>query len=720
MLNTHCSPISLRAFFLLILMIFPLIIFGETTRPKIALVLSGGGARGFAHIGVLELLDEMQIPIDLVVGTSMGAVVGGLYAAGYTGAEIREKLLAVEWEKILRNEENRDDRYFRRKRDDNLFLVRGVLGYKKGQILLPQGIVNSQLLYQNYKKLTLQNEPIRDFSKMPIPFIAVATDIVNGQKVLLEEGDLASVMLASMSVPGLFPPVDIGCRRLVDGGIKSNVPVEVAKAKGADIVIVVNVGTGLYPREKIVDIESILEQLTNIYVHENVEHSLSLLARQDILIAPNLDKIDTSSFDKIEEAYLIGKKTAQAEKNKFQSLPHFPQSHYRSHDPCLWVKGIYVDNHTCLCTQTFYDYLPITPGLHSIAEIDHHVNKLEGLELFETIHYTNENGVLVFVPKEKSWGPTYLQGTFLLATDFAGESAFTLSVGFTRMLLNKLDGEARIVGTIGERTGVFAEIYQPLSTNLKWYINPRARYERYPAPFYLGDDYLAKYLISRGDLELGFGRILGEWGEIEVGGTTSLIDFRQLIGCPYLEEGNFKDSALYGVFRVDTFDETFFPHKGIKGSAEYATHSHFEQAQVRLAWAQSYEKHTLVLGGFYGSTLKGTPIIDEFYRLGGLFRLSGLTVNQLFGPQAALFNAIYYYEMARIQAIPNYPFPLYLGASIEAGNVWEDKSSLFEHSYRGAGSLFIGMDTILGPIYLGYGIAEGGNKAAYLFIGQGF
>ncbi len=696
----------------------------ENTRPKVALVLSGGGARGFAHIGVLEELDEMQIPVDMVVGTSMGAVVGALYASGYSGKEIRDKLLPLQWGRILKSEPDRDNTYFRRKRDDDIFLIQEVLGFNNGQIQLPRGIWQGQMLYQNFKMLTISNETVHRFDRLPIPFAAVATDLIKGQRVVLKEGDLALAMLGSMSVPGIFPPVEYKDYLLVDGGIMSNVPVEVAKQMGADILIVVNIGTGLTPKNEIINVGSVLEQLTNIYVNENVKISLSLLTKRDVLITPNLAGIDTTDYDdpiKLKQAYERGKQQTIAEENKLKPLVRHHQSRHKQHQDSILVNEVEVKNNTPLGTQTFYDYLPISPGVHRISEINCYINKLYGLELFQNIHYTDEDGTLIVVPKERSWGPTYLQGSFLLSTDFEGGSSFTLTAGLTRTLLNELDGELRGVVTVGEKSSLFAELYQPLSTNLKWYINPQAECQRKSFNVYVDNDDLATYLISRSDLELAFGRVFGEWGRIEGGGITSLIDYRVKIGDPILEEGNFKDSALYGLFQIDTFDDSFFPHKGIRATTTYATHSnHFDQVQIDWNIAQSCGKNNLVLGGFYGSTLRGEPVIDYFFKLGGLFRLSGLAIDQLFGGQAALFHAIYYYEFKTINVLPNYPFPLYLGASLESGNVWDDRNSIFKHSLRGAGSIFFGMDTILGPIYLGYGLAEGGNRAAYLLIGKAF
>ena len=700
-----------------------------TEKPKIALVLSGGGGRGGAHIGVLETLDEMNIPVDIVVGTSMGAVVGGLYASGYSGSEIKSKLLSLKWELILRNIPNRDDLYFRRKRDDDIFLFKGIIGYDAGEIRFPTGIVQGQELYQNFKLLTLPNEPLIDFNHLPIPYAAVATDIVTGEKVILKDGDLAAAMVASMSVPGVFAPVDINGKLLIDGGVSSNLPIEVAKSMGADIIIAVDVGTPMSTRDEIKNFRGVVNQLTNLYTNENVKTSRSDLGHNDILITPHLTDIETAEFDKIEKAYQAGRQAALAVKQKL--APLVDKSRILAHKPhtqSISISQITVNNSTRLDTQTFYDYLPISPGENNISDVNRYLSKIYGLNLFESLHYTNDKGNLIITPLEKSWGPTDIQASFLMRTDFAGASDFTILGGISRTLLNSLNGEFRAFASIGEVTTLFTEIYQPLTHDLKWYINPQLRYQRKAFKLYQNNDAISQYLLSTSEAGVGFGRNFGEWGRIEIGGITSLIANRVMIGNDeFLPEANYHDTQSYVSFQVDTLDNSYFPHKGTRARIQYNTHgkilgsdTSFSQGEIALGFAFSKKKHNLLLSGAGGTTFSGEPILNYYFKLGGLFRLSGLAENQLAGAHYSLFRGLYYYQLTQTRLIPNYPFPLYIGASLEAGNVWPRQKSLFRQSFRESSSIFLGTDTILGPIYLGYGVSEGGKRSAYLVIGQVF
>src|SRR6202050_4260669 len=207
-------------------------------RPRICLVLSGGGARGMAHIGVLKVLETLKVPIDCIAGTSMGAVVGGLYASGMTAAQIETTMRSVDWQEAFRDAPPRRDLAFRRKQDDRNFLVRLPLGVKHYHILLPKGFIQGQTLQETLRQLTLPFSNTTNFDELPQPFRAVATDLVTGDAVFLEKGDLSIAMRASISAPGVFAPVDYQGRLLVDGGIAENLPIDVARAMHAAILIV--------------------------------------------------------------------------------------------------------------------------------------------------------------------------------------------------------------------------------------------------------------------------------------------------------------------------------------------------------------------------------------------------------------------------------------------------------------------------------------------------
>src|SRR5277367_6131457 len=265
-------------------------------RPRICLVLSGGGARGMAHIGVLKVLEELKIPVDCIAGTSVGAIVGGLYASGMTALEIDSTIRSVDWQEAFRDAPPRRDLAFRRKQDDRNFLVRLPLGLKHGRILLPKGFIQGQKLQETLRQLTLPFGTSTNFDTLPTPFRAVATDLVTGNAVLMEKGDLAFAMRASISAPGVFAPAEMQGQLLVDGGLAENLPIDVARAMHADILIVSDVSFPLQPRAALDSALTISNQMLAIMVRRNADRQKATLGPQDILIVPSLGTSSVTDF----------------------------------------------------------------------------------------------------------------------------------------------------------------------------------------------------------------------------------------------------------------------------------------------------------------------------------------------------------------------------------------------------------------------------------------
>src|SRR3984957_13738046 len=265
-------------------------------RPRICVVLSGGGARGIAHIGVLKVLEDLKIPIDCIAGTSMGAVVGGLYASGMSAHDIEKTMRSVDWQEAFHDSPPRRDLNFRRKQDDRNFLVRLPLGLKHGQILLPKGLIQGQKLEETLRQLTLPFSNTTDFDQLPTPFRAVATDLLTGSAVLMDKGDLSIAMRASISAPGLFAPVESQGRVLVDGGLAENLPIDVARDMHADILIVSDVSFPLQSRDALDSALSISNQMLAILVRKDADRQRATLGKQDVLIEPLLGGASSTNF----------------------------------------------------------------------------------------------------------------------------------------------------------------------------------------------------------------------------------------------------------------------------------------------------------------------------------------------------------------------------------------------------------------------------------------
>ena len=280
-------------------------------QPTIGLVLSGGGARGAAHIGVLKYLEANNIPVDIITGTSFGAIVGGLYASGMSAAEIEEAMLGMDWERALTDDVSRADRGLQRKRREDIFSIPGSPGVREGELVLPSGAIQGQNVILALQALTAHVASVRDFDQLPIRFRALATDIVNGEAVILKEGELALALRASMGVPAVFSPIEIDGRLLVDGGVTNNLPIDVAKGMGADVVIAVDITSPMLPRDEVSNLLAITDQLTRLLVVNNTSAQRLRLRGDDVLIIPELSSVSAVDFNNPGPAIELGLKAAE-------------------------------------------------------------------------------------------------------------------------------------------------------------------------------------------------------------------------------------------------------------------------------------------------------------------------------------------------------------------------------------------------------------------------
>ena len=275
-------------------------------RPRIGLVLSGGGARGGAHIGVLKVLEEEHVPIDAIAGTSMGAIVGGLYASGMSAGEIERKLTSIDWSAAFRDRPPRRELTFRRKQDDSSFLVRFPLGVRGTKFRLPRGFIQGQKLTRMLREFTAPVATTTDFDRLPVPFRAVATDLETGAARIFSSGDLVTAMRASMSAPGVFAPVELDGRLYVDGGLAENLPVDVARQMNVDVLIVVDVSFPLLPEKELHSALAVTNQMLAILIRKDTDRQRAQLGARDIVIDPSLGGASSIDFTGLKRTIAAG------------------------------------------------------------------------------------------------------------------------------------------------------------------------------------------------------------------------------------------------------------------------------------------------------------------------------------------------------------------------------------------------------------------------------
>jgi NTE family protein len=714
-------------------------------RPRVCLVLSGGGARGMAHIGVLKVLEELKVPIDCIAGTSMGAVVGGLYASGMTAAQIDATMRSVDWQEAFRDAPPRKDLGFRRKQDDRNFLVRLPLGLKHGKILLPKGFIQGQKLQETLRQLTLPFSNSTDFDLLPTPFRAVATDLVTGNAVLMDQGDLAIAMRASISAPGVFAPVETQGRLLVDGGLAENLPIDVARDMHADILIVSDVSFPLQARSALDSALSISNQMLAILVRKDADRQRATLISSDILVEPLLGPASATDFTAVNSTIAAGENAARLLLERLDALK-VGDSAYQdylarraSREPKLpTIMFVRVDEQSKRYEKTIMaEMQPLVGKPLVIDEVGARVTQLYGLGNFETLDYAlvdqgpgeDEETGLELRARRKSWGPNYVRFGLDLEDNFQGNSRYNAATRFILTELDDLGAELVTDVQIGSDPKVASEFYQPLNAARTWFVAPSLRIEARDLQLYSKDNEIADYRDREAGAAFDVGRTLGNWGEIRAGFHRTNGATRVRLGDPNLVEQQYNDGELFFKFSYDHLGNLHFPRDGQQFTLQWDANrtdlgADTASDKVQSDWlmARSIGRNTLLLWTSAGSVVAGSikaTAVPDLFSLGGFFNLSGLASTSLVGPNYAIARAIYFRKIGR-GGEGFFEFPAYIGMSLELGNTWQRRSDISVGSARKDASLFLAFDTFLGPVYLGSGYDTAGHSAYYLFLGRTF
>jgi NTE family protein len=703
--------------------------------PRIGLALSGGGARGIAHVGVLKVLEELRVPIHCVTGTSMGAIVGATFAAGRSPEEMAKFVLDVDWDEVFRDKPPRDEIAVSRKKDDYKTLFAPEFGIKDGGVALPKGVLAGVAIESFFRTLSIPAFGIGDFNKLPIPFRAIATDIETGEEVVLDHGSLPVAMRASMSVPGAMSPVEIDGRLLVDGGIANNLPINEARKLCADVIIAVNISTPPLKRSEITSALSVVGQLINFLGKQTVEQQIKSLSDKDVFIEPDLGDISAGTFDRSADAIRIGEQATRAVADKLRrySLPPEQYAAFRatqvSQAKALGtVEEIRIEGLQRTNPAVVRELVESKPGEPLTEEkVGADLRRIFGTRDYESISYRIVGGdlgprAMIIEPREKSWGPDYLRFGLGLASDFRGENQFNALVQYRRTWLNRLGGEWTTEAQIGQDTHVFTEFYQPLNEAGKWFIAPSATVGQQSRAVFVGNDKIGEYLVGVGQAGVDVGAVLGTWGQLRVGPVWSRINARVDTGSPALPSLHETTAGLRAVAFVDQTNHAWFPTDGygILGMAYAAMTSlgsaeNYERLEGNARVVRSWGPNTLNVALSGGTALGSNMPAYEAFTLGGPLRLSGYRINQFSGREYAFGRAMYYNRF--------FPLPdilgsgVYAGASAEVGWITKDFTSAPKHGTLWSGSAFLGADTVLGPAFLGVGYGGGGNWSVYLLLG---
>lgn len=702
-------------------------------RPKVGLVLSGGGARGFAHIGVLKKIEELRIPIDVVVGTSMGSIVGGLYAIGMDPDEIEQGVKSIDWENVFNDHARREFRSFRRKQDDYLFTSTTRVGVGSKGLTLPPGLIEGQQIELALDRLAYPGFHINDFDSLHIPFRAIATDVETGDAVVLGSGNLAKAMRASMSIPAALPPVSHDGRLLIDGGIGNNIPIDVARDLGADVFIVVDVSAPLAGQEDLQSSIGITAQLTTILTRRIADQQLETLTDNDVLIVPGRQDLGSSSFLEYAQLIQAGQEAAeqQIEQLSRLSLSVAEYGAYRAglpdvarHRPV--IDFIEVRNQTRLDDDIIALIVSQKIGEPlNVAQLERDLQIIYGLDLSSSVVYDlvdreGKTGLVVFV-RARKWAPGYLKLGLSLRSEFDVGSVANIDMIYTNPAINRLGGEFRAGAAVGSEPRLILSLYQPLDKRFRYFVEARTGFASYMFPEASPDNEVERlFRFQRIFASISAGRIFNRNTELLVNlyranGDTDTLIGQAPTGDTTFDEGDFRLKLTH-----DSLNSVDFPRSGTHGLLSWRASREdlgadldFDQVHLGISGAGTWKRNSVYTRGIYETTLDENAPENALFRRGGLFELSGFLNRQLAGQHFGMLEAIVFRRLGNITLLP-----IYAGFSVEAGNMWDSREDISLDNTVLAGSVFLGADTILGPVYLGFGINDSNASSVYLYLGR--
>lgn len=702
----------------------------SSQRPRIGLVLGGGGARGAAHVGVLKALKEMNIPIDYVTGTSMGSVVGSLFAIGLDPDEIEAILLGVDWDDLFSDRPNRPERTFRRKEDDSAAFLPVEWGWK-GRIVLSSGVIAGQKLSFAFRDDYLYLAGHEGFDNLAYPFRAVTTDLQTGLMFVPDRGNLLKIVRASMSIPGVFPPVKWEGRTLVDGYLARNLPVDVCRQLGADIIIAVDVGA--IPEETSPEhfrtLGGINMQKGIINGRQNVDPQIQM---SDIVIQPILS-LSSRDFKSVGVAIEPGYQATLAVAKQLSELSVSPEeyaAHLNEHAypgaPKLIITDIQLHNNTSVHDHAILENITQQTGeLLDLDQLKYDLAEIYDFGVLELIDFSLEkNGediTLVITAEEKYYSPNILNFGLSYYGGGGNQSILDVRIRWTRLEMNRYGAEQRTDVQLGQTILLRSEYYQPLAWNRVPFFALRGQYKNAIYPWYYEMKHWGDYKTQSVGIVPTLGMRIGHWGEFRAGLEYGHLRASDRTGLSLAEF----DGALGGYranLKFDKVDIPFLPRHGYSGEVsylavrpEFGSDMDYDKLSVRIGGAHTWSNNTFHMTLEGGSDL-GTKMPQyDMFTLGGMNRLMGYQKDQLRGQSYALGQLRWYHKLLG-QPSP-FSTSWYFVMQFEAGNAWylSDNAGFDNLHYSGSFG-FVGT-TVFGPLTIAYGHSDDGHDAAYVTLG---
>lgn len=707
--------------------------------PKIGLVLAGGGALGFAHVGVLKVLERERIPIHFVTGTSMGAIVGAAYAAGVPLDDMEKLLSETDWDGLFDESVPRKGIPLRYKAGRNREILGDVkIGFNDSQLALPSGVVQGQNVLPLLQRLYEETPNPANFDQLPIPFRAVTADIETGKAVVPDSGDLATIVRASMSVPAFFAPVEYEGKLLVDGGIVNNLPVDEALKRDCDVLIVVELYADYKKRA---DLEksplAVTGQIVSLLLAQNSAVQRALMREGDILIEPDLKGFSSTDFARGSDIMSKGEEAATNLVARLRKLSAPPAGYQKFQEARVEELGksdikakiayVKLENDSNIPDTTILKELDIHQNNKFDRDsIERKIKKLYNTGRFSSVNYQLEDvggdkGVTIKA-HHKKWLNEYFRFGASIEDNLRGDDSIRLALAFRKTNLNNWGSYIDLEGEIGKSPRLFSEYYQPISPESDYFIAPNISIGRTDIVVREGEEKIASYQRLSGQAGFNIGKSFGMSSELRLGLSRGFGEIDRDIGDSDLPEFSYDSAEATAVFDHDSLDAPDFPKSGVNFNLGYlasledlGASSDYEQLRGRLTVPYTFGRNTLSFSGDFGISFSPLPV-ERSYILGGFLDVSGYAPSSLIASDFGVGRLVYYRRFSEVK-LPFLGLDFFAGGSIEYAKTQNDTAGIPDEEIN-AGSIFLGADTPVVPLYLGFGLAEGGEQSIYLNLGR--
>jgi NTE family protein len=702
----------------------------DVRRTTVGVALEGGGAKGLAHIGVLRWFEEHHIPIDYIAGTSMGGLVAGLYATGYSPAEIEKIISGIDWDQVLAGQTRYEDLSFRRKEDLRALPNYLELGLRYG-ISLPGGLNSGQAVSLIIDKYLLPYSAPKSFDDLPTPFRCVAADLVTGKQEVFASGSISNALRATMSIPGVFAPVRAGTKILADGGLLNNLPTDVLKKMGPDVAIGVHLSVGPTDPSKLRTLLGVAGGSTGVMIDANVLHGMEL---SDILLTIDVAGFTTMQFASSAGIIPKGYEAAQAREALLDRLRLSDEDWSRymarreSRKVAIVAKANFVEvqgasaNLSRDIEKKLSGYVgqPI-----DTKKLEQDIGELQGEGRFDSISYSlaqrnGETGLLI-TAQEKTYAPPFLKPGFTVDGADTDNVGFTFAARLTFLDVGGYRSELRTDFAFGSRYGLGVEYYHPFTPKTRWFIAPQFVAARTPLNLYSKSTLLAEYRENtvNGGIDIGYG--FDRFSELRIGYSAGYLDATKRIGSALLPSVSGRTGATRVRYALDHFDNPVIPRRGVALLSEGkwvdtnpGATTGFPLATTTISGFVPISKPSSVYavaegGTLFGHSQTGLPA----FALGSPSRLAAYGLDEI------LTNQYYYFRLGYLHQLAS--LPAFLG-----GGLYLDAHYELAKPFGGPGAsrlpndgvLGLVVQTIFGPMTIGGSVGDRGHQKWFFQLGR--